>query len=125
MSPFHSGGQILYYIGSSVNVNSILQARLNAGGKDTEEGMQKVFFAPLDPFGNDTHHQSTWKVSQDAVCRINLGKAQEKGLQVWQTRSHASIFYDSVPADCTKKWYAFKEAKFCIKGFPRLVQLPR
>ena len=30
---------------------------------------------------------------------IHLSRAQEKGLQFWQTRSHAIIVHDSVPAD--------------------------
>ena len=29
-----------------------------------------------------------------------MARAQEKGLQFWQTRSHSIIRYDSVPADC-------------------------
>ena len=32
-----------------------------------------------------------------------LKKVQDKGLKVWQTRSHASILYHSVPADCIER----------------------
>ena len=28
---------------------------LVAGGKESKEGRQTVFFTPLDPFGSDTH----------------------------------------------------------------------
>ena len=45
------------------------------------------------------HCKSKWKIIQEAICWINLSKAQEKGLKFWQTRSDAIIFYDSVPVD--------------------------
>ena len=38
-----------------------------------------------------------------SVGLIRKKKVQEKGLQLWQTRSHATILYDSVPADCIEK----------------------
>ena len=86
---------------------------LMAGGRESEEGRQAVFFTPLNPFGsnpdeeepsNDSlrprkeHYHSKWKPHQDAVYWINLARAQGKGLQFWQTRSHAIIIHDSVPA---------------------------
>ena len=108
--------EFLYQKGSSFNVDSIPQVGLIASGKDTEEGRQTVFFTPLDPSGDDTEEefddfsqprkalfQSTWKVSQAAVYWIHLAKAPEKGVQFWQTRSHAIIFYDSVPAGCIER----------------------
>ena len=39
----------------------------------------------------------------EAVYRVNLEKAQEKGSQFWHTRSHAIILYDSVPMDFNEK----------------------
>ena len=45
------------------------------------------------------HCNSTWKPHQDAVHWIHLARAQEKGLQFWQTRSHATVVGDSVLAD--------------------------
>ena len=44
--------------------------------------------------------KSKWKDTQDAVCWINLAEHKTKGLRFWQTRSHAVIAYNSVPADC-------------------------
>ena len=41
--------EYLYHVGSFFAVNSILQAGLIAGGRDTEEGRQTVFFTFLDP----------------------------------------------------------------------------
>ena len=80
-----------------------------------KNGVKQYFFTHLDPFWKGTeeefndlkprtvHHKSKWKASQNAVYWINLGKAQEKGLQCWQTRSHATTPCDSVPADCVEK----------------------
>ena len=110
-------------------MNSNLQAGIIAGGKETK-GRQTVFLTPLDPFWEMKQKknammiyqfQEKWtkskrNVSQGAVCWVNLAKAQEQVLQFLQTRSHAIIFHDSVPADCIEKWYAFEETKFCIRG---------
>ena len=49
------------------------------------------------------HYRSKWKHSQDAVYWVNLARAQDKGLQFWQTRSNAIIVYSSVPSDCIYK----------------------
>ena len=49
------------------------------------------------------HYHSEWKTHQDVVHWIILARAQEKGLQFWQTRSHAIIVYSSVPADSIYK----------------------
>ena len=83
-----------------------------------EEGRQTVFFTPLNPFGDNpddeepsddllkprkVYYHRKWKPRQDAVYWINFAQAQEKGLQFWQTRSHAIIVYNSVPADCIYK----------------------
>ena len=109
--------EFLYHRGCSFNVTWILDARLIAGGKDRKEGRQKVFFTPLDPFGDDTgqelnndslrprkvHFYSKWKLHQDVVYWIHLARAQEKGLRFLQTRSRAIILYDSVPADRIEK----------------------
>ena len=43
------------------------------------------------------------ETNQGAVHWINLARAQDKGLQFWQTRSHAIIVCISVPADCIFK----------------------
>ena len=49
-------------------------------GDDTEE-FNNVLSKP-----RKVHFQSKWKVSQDAVYWVNLGKAQEKGLQFWRDK---------------------------------------
>ena len=84
--------------------------------KDTIEGRQIVFFTALDPMSDSqeeeyqdlsnprkVHYKSKWKVFQDAICWITVGKAQDQELNIWQTRSYAIILYDSVPADCIER----------------------
>ena len=110
--------EFLFHRGCSCNVTSILTSGLIAGGRESKEGRQTVFFTPLNPFGYNpdkagpsddlskprkVHHYSKWKTRQDAVCWINLARAQDKGLQFWQTRSNAVIVHNSVPTDCIFK----------------------
>ena len=42
--------QFLFHRGCSFNLKSILDAALIAGGKESKEGRQTVFFTPLDPW---------------------------------------------------------------------------
>ena len=44
-------------MGTSFTVNSILQAGLIAGGEDTKEGRQTVFFTPSYPTGDETEEE--------------------------------------------------------------------
>ena len=75
----------------------------------------RVFFTPLIPFGKDSneeehrddytipqkvHYHSNWKRDQDAVHWIKLSRAQDQGLRFWQTKSHAIIVHNPMPADC-------------------------
>ena len=103
----------LELIGQVTNPCSLI-----AGARESKEGRQSIFFTLLNPHGDNpdeeelsddlskprkVHHHSKWKSRQDAVYWINLARAQEKGLQFWQTRSHAIIVDTSVPADCIYK----------------------
>ena len=44
-----------------------------------------------------------WKHSQDAVYWTHLGRAQEKGMAFWQTKSHANIACSIVLPDCIER----------------------
>ena len=99
-------------------MQSILKSGLIAGGRESKQGRQTIFFTPLNPFGPNpdeeklsddlskprkVQYESKLKTNQDAVYWINLPRAQDKGLRFWQTRSHAIIVCSSVPADCIYK----------------------
>ena len=93
-------------IGREINVRSRLHI---AGGKErraTNSLLHTVI--PLwDEAGEELiQHLSRprevqcnceWKLHQDAVYWIRLARAQEKGLQFWQTRSLAIHVHESVP----------------------------
>ena len=102
------------YLPHWFNQHSVTQTGLAAGGKEIKEGRQTVLFPPLDPFGSDAHeeeeepsedcsepskvhHQSRWRREQNAVYWEKLSRAQDHGLQFWQTKSNAIIVYQSVP----------------------------
>ena len=46
------------------------------------------------------HNTTHWKHNQDAVHWIKLSRAQDQGVQFWQTKSFAIITHDIVPGDC-------------------------
>ena len=48
----------------------------------------------------NVHYHSHWKHNQDSVYWVQLSRAQDQGLQFWQTKSHAIIVHSLVPADC-------------------------
>ena len=68
-----------------------------AGGRESKEGRQTVFCAPLGPFGDNpgeeepsndflkprrVHHRSKRTPHQGAVNWINLGQSTRKGIAV-------------------------------------------
>ena len=88
---------------------------LIAGGKQSKEGRQTIFFTPLNPFGvnpdeeapsddftipRKVQYHSNWKHDQDAVNWVKLSRAQDQGLRFWQTKSRAIIVRNPMPADC-------------------------
>ena len=79
--------EYLCHVGSSLTVNSILQAGPITGGKDTKEERRTVFFTPSGPFCDDTeeayddstkprkvHYKNKWKIFQDAVYWVIFEK---------------------------------------------------
>ena len=52
--------------------------------------------------------KNTWKPHQNSVCWCNLKIAQEKGLLFYQTRSHAIVLCDTLPAVCIEKVVCMK-----------------
>ena len=111
----HNWKEFIFHRGCSFSIRSILENGLISGGRESDKGRQTVFFPPLDPSGGDSdeeehrddytvpqkvHHHSHWKHNQDAVCWVKLSRAQDQGLQFWQTKSHAIMSHSPVPAGC-------------------------
>ena len=54
-------------------------------------------------------YKNTWKRFQNTVLWCNLELAQrERGLQFHQTRSHAVVLYNTLPAACIEKAVCMK-----------------
>ena len=58
------------------------------------------------------------KVLYKAIYWVNLGKAQDQGIQFWQSRSHTIFFYDSVPAGCIEKVVSTTGDKILYRRIP-------
>ena len=52
--------------------------------------------------------KNTWKRFQNTVFWCSLELAQERGLQFYQTRSHAVVLYNTLPAACIEKAVCMK-----------------
>ena len=53
-------------------------------------------------------YNNTWKRLQTSVSWCNFKLAQERGLQFHQTRSHAVVLYNTLPAACIEKAVCMK-----------------
>ena len=53
-------------------------------------------------------YKNTWKRFQNTVFWCNLELAQERGLQFYQTRSHAVVLYNTLLAACIEKAVCMK-----------------
>ena len=61
--------------------------------------------------------KNTWKRFQNAVFWCNLKLGQERGLQVYQTRSHAVVLHNTLPAACIEKAVCMKtQDELCWKA---------
>ena len=97
---------------------SILGCGIIPGGKEKDRARQTVFPTPLNPFGKDLEedkphfdytvpqkvpYETRWKHNKDAVCWVRLSKAQDQGLQFWQTKSCAIMTHATTPGDCVHR----------------------
>ena len=120
--------EYIYHVGNPINLHSITNSGLIAGGRNASKERQTAFFTVVNPMAGDLHEQTefdmtkprvaiykqTWKVHQDAVYWVNISLAQRKGLTFYQTRSNAIILYDNLPPFCIEKVVSLKKTK-CIK----------
>ena len=50
-----------------------------------------------------TAHEQIWKVSQDAMCWVDINGAQKNGLKFYQTRSNAINLFDTLSPTCIER----------------------
>ena len=99
-------------------MNSIVRSGLIPGGRSLKRGWQSVFFTITNPMEDNNGmeetpcdltkpriapYKNTWKPPQNTVFWCNWKLAQERGLQFNQTRSHAIVLYNTLPAVCIEK----------------------
>ena len=79
---------------------------------------ETVFFTSVDPMNREHkdpdeidlnaprlawHRQKVWKKHQNTVYWVDIKLAQKKGFKFYQTRSNATVLYDTLPAYCIPK----------------------
>ena len=115
-SQFHTIGESLYFIEGVLSTWSpslrqdSLQEEEQARGKDKQSCshistlLEKISDEeePSDDLSvpRKMHYHSNWKHYQDTVSWIKMSRAQDQGLQFWQTKSTAILVHDHVLADC-------------------------
>ena len=107
----------IFHVVNGKQLRSIENHGLIPGGVSLKTGRQAVFFTTVNPMDyqdgsgkpyetchkQESRHTNTWKHFQDTVFWCNLKLAQQRGLQFYQTRSNAVIFYDTLPAEFIEK----------------------
>ena len=125
--------EFIYHVGNASQVNSMIRNGLIPGGKRLKKGRQAVFVTTVNPMEDANGMEETprdltkpriapykniWKRLQNTVFWCNLELVQEKGLQFYQTRSHAVVLCNALIAACIEK-------AVCMKTLDELCQKVR
>ena len=118
-------------------MQSIIVFGFIAGGKIHGRDRQMVFSTAVDPmekFWSITNENikclntGTPGTSMYAVSWVDVGRAQRKAPQFYQTSSNAIILHDSLPLVCIERVVSRKIMKSCIQEkvnrHDLLIQLP-
>ena len=104
--------EYINHIGCAINLHSITNSGLIAGGQILSK-RQTVFFTSVDPMNKEHrdpnnialeaprlawYKQKKWKKHLNTVYWVDIKLAQQKGFKFHQTRSNAVILYDTLPA---------------------------
>ena len=104
--------------------------------KSLNRGRQAVFLTTVNPMEDGSclgetpcdltkpkiaPYKNTWKRFQNTVFWCNSNLAQEKDLQFHQTRSHAVVLYNTLPAACVEKAVCVKTQDELCQRVPRVV----
>ena len=132
--------EYIYHIGNVSEMNSIIRNGLIPGGKSLKRGRQAVFFTAVNPMDDgkgtgDTPrvltkpriapYKNSLKRLQNTVCWCNFKFAQERGLRFYQTRSHAIVLYNTLPAICIEKKVCLKTKEEVFQKIHSTPRLPR
>ena len=121
-------------------MNSMIRSWLIPGGRGLKRGRQSVFFTVTNPMEDDngvgetpsdlnnpriTPYKNTWKPLRNTISWCNLKLGQRKGLQFYQTRSHAVVLHDTLPAVCIEKAIRLKTKEELYLKVRFTARLPR
>ena len=109
--------EYIYHFGCAVNLHSITNSGLIAGGQNSSRKRQTVFLTAVNPMHKShkdpqepdltnprlASHKQKWEKHQFSVYWVDIQLAQRKGLKFYQTRCNAIILYDTLPAFCISK----------------------
>ena len=70
-------------------------------------------------------YKNTWKRRQNTVFWCDLKLAQERGLQFYQTRSHAVVLHNTLPAACIEKAVRMKTTEELYQKVRSTPSVPR
>ena len=70
-------------------------------------------------------YKNTWRPHQNKVYWCNLMLAQKNGLQFYQTRSHATVLYNTLPVTCIEKAVCMKTKEELHHKVCQSPRLPR
>ena len=111
--------EYISHIGNVSEIHSTVMSGLIPGGKKSRKGQAiRVFFTAMNQINDDQSmeeirlaldkpriapHKNTWEPHQNTVYWCKLQLARKKGLQFYQTRSHAIVLYNTLHAICIEK----------------------
>ena len=123
-----------------MKLHTIIRSGLIPRRKSLKTDRQSVFFTAVNPMDDDQSmeeirfdldkpriapYKKTWRPRQHTVLLCNLKLAQKRGLQFYQTRSHAVVLYNTLPAICFEKAVCMKTKEEQDHEVYQLPQLPR
>ena len=110
---------------------------IDPGRKKSQRGRKSVFFTLVSPMDDDkgmeetpcdltmpriAPYKNTWRPYQNTVYWYNLMLVQKRGLQFYQTRSHAIVPYNTLPVICIEKAVRMKTKE---EGYLKVCLTPR
>ena len=109
--------EYLHHVGNANELNSMNRNGLIPGGTSLKRGTTLNPMEDVCGMGETpcdltkwriAPNKNTWKRLQKTVFWCKMKLAQEKGLQFYQTRSHAVVLCDTLPAACIEKAVCMK-----------------
>ena len=129
------------HIGNVTDMHSITSSRTDSRRKACQKKRDnELFFTAVNPIEEHRFpenarydldkariavYKNVGKVHQNAVYWCNLNLPHRRGLQFRQTRSHAIVLFDTLPAICTEKVVYMKTEEELYSKVHKSPRIPR